>query len=99
MNRQSPRERDIAFVFQSYALYPHLTVRENIAFPLALDKFKAWHHIPGISAFARRIFGSSKDIAEQVDASRPCWNWTSTRTASPADSPAASASAWPWHAP
>ena len=66
VNRQSPRERDVAFVFQSYALYPHLTVRENIAFPLALDRFKAWHHIPGISAIARRIFGSSKDIAEQV---------------------------------
>ena len=66
VNRQSPRERDVAFVFQSYALYPHLTVRENIAFPLALDKFKAWHHIPGISAIARRIFGSSKEIAEQV---------------------------------
>ena len=67
VNRQSPRERDIAFVFQSYALYPHLTVRENIAFPLALDKFKGWHHIPGISAIARRVFGSSKDIAERVD--------------------------------
>lgn len=67
VNRQSPRERDIAFVFQSYALYPHLTVRENIAFPLALDKFKGWHHIPGISAIARRIFGSSKDITERVD--------------------------------
>ncbi|GAA1793302.1 ABC transporter ATP-binding protein [Pseudarthrobacter sulfonivorans] len=67
VNRQSPRERDIAFVFQSYALYPHLTVRENITFPLALDKFKAWHHIPGISAIARRIFGSSKEVAERVD--------------------------------
>jgi sn-glycerol 3-phosphate transport system ATP-binding protein/multiple sugar transport system ATP-binding protein len=31
-----PRERDIAMVFQSYALYPHLTVRENLAFGLAL---------------------------------------------------------------
>ncbi|MEW5813370.1 MAG: ABC transporter ATP-binding protein [Actinomycetota bacterium] len=29
-----PRERDIAMVFQNYALYPHLTVAENIAFPL-----------------------------------------------------------------
>ena len=68
VNRQSPRERDIAFVFQSYALYPHLTVRDNIAFPLALDRFKGWHHIPGISAVARRVFGSSTDIAERVDA-------------------------------
>jgi multiple sugar transport system ATP-binding protein len=34
VNHLSPRERRIAMVFQSYALYPHLTVRGNIAFPL-----------------------------------------------------------------
>ena len=28
------RERDVAMVFQSYALYPHMTVAENIAYPL-----------------------------------------------------------------
>ncbi|AFM17130.1 carbohydrate ABC transporter ATP-binding protein, CUT1 family [Mycolicibacterium chubuense NBB4] len=33
-----PRERDIAMVFQNYALYPHLTVVENIAFPLRASK-------------------------------------------------------------
>jgi ABC-type sugar transport system ATPase subunit len=32
----APRDRDVAMVFQSYALYPHLTVRENLAFPLKL---------------------------------------------------------------
>ncbi|MFD0690440.1 ABC transporter ATP-binding protein [Actinomadura fibrosa] len=36
MNDRAPRERDIAMVFQSYALYPHMTVRENIGFPLRL---------------------------------------------------------------
>src|SRR6185503_21118266 len=34
VNHMTPRERRIAMVFQSYALYPHLTVRNNIAFPL-----------------------------------------------------------------
>ena len=34
-----PRERDIAFVFQNYALYPHLTVFENLAFSLRLRRF------------------------------------------------------------
>ena len=36
VNNLSPRERNIAMVFQSYALYPHMTVRENICFPLQL---------------------------------------------------------------
>ncbi|WP_224449511.1 ABC transporter ATP-binding protein [Haloprofundus salilacus] len=34
INDSSPRDRDIAMVFQSYALYPHMTVRENMAFGL-----------------------------------------------------------------
>jgi sn-glycerol 3-phosphate transport system ATP-binding protein/multiple sugar transport system ATP-binding protein len=38
VTRLEPRDRDIAMVFQSYALYPHLTVRENLAFGLRLRK-------------------------------------------------------------
>jgi multiple sugar transport system ATP-binding protein len=38
VNDLSPRNRDIAMVFQSYALYPHLSVRDNIAFPLKIGK-------------------------------------------------------------
>jgi multiple sugar transport system ATP-binding protein len=38
VNEIAPRERDIAMVFQSYALYPHLSVYENIAFGLRLRK-------------------------------------------------------------
>jgi multiple sugar transport system ATP-binding protein len=38
VNERAPRDRDIAMVFQSYALYPHMTVRENIGFPLKLAK-------------------------------------------------------------
>ncbi|EGE56895.1 ABC transporter related protein [Rhizobium etli CNPAF512] len=36
VNDVDPKDRDIAMVFQSYALYPHKTVRENIAFPLLM---------------------------------------------------------------
>ncbi len=36
VDRLPPRERDVAFVFQSYALYPHMTVFENLAFSLRL---------------------------------------------------------------
>ena len=38
MNDVEPKNRDIAMVFQSYALYPHMTVYENMAFPLKLQK-------------------------------------------------------------
>ncbi len=38
VNDVPPKDRDIAFVFQSYALYPHMTVRENIAFGLKMRK-------------------------------------------------------------
>ena len=40
MNEVAPRDRNLAMVFQNYALYPHLTVFENIAFPLRLNKNK-----------------------------------------------------------
>ncbi|WP_340561402.1 ABC transporter ATP-binding protein [Streptomyces sp. GSL17-111] len=38
MNERAPKDRDIAMVFQSYALYPHMSVRENMAFPLRLAR-------------------------------------------------------------
>src|SRR5438045_1272369 len=38
VNDIAPKDRDIAMVFQNYALYPHLTVEENIAFPLSIRK-------------------------------------------------------------
>ena len=41
MNDVAPKDRDIAMVFQSYALYPHMTVRENMEFPLKLRKMPA----------------------------------------------------------
>jgi multiple sugar transport system ATP-binding protein len=40
VNEKAPRDRNLAMVFQNYALYPHLTVYENIAFPLRLAKTK-----------------------------------------------------------
>ncbi|WP_432546798.1 ABC transporter ATP-binding protein [Kineococcus sp. SYSU DK004] len=40
VNDLAPRDRDLSMVFQNYALYPHLTVRENIAFPMTLAKGK-----------------------------------------------------------
>lgn len=41
VSQVSPRDRDVAVVFQSYALYPHMTVRENLAFPLRMKRWPA----------------------------------------------------------
>ena len=38
VTKKQPAERDIAFVFQSFSLYPHMTVRENLRFPLKAVK-------------------------------------------------------------
>ena len=40
VNDVEPKDRDIAMVFQNYALYPHMSVRDNMAFGLKLRKFK-----------------------------------------------------------
>lgn len=40
VNDVAPKDRDIAMVFQSYALYPHMNVYQNMAFGLKLRKFK-----------------------------------------------------------
>ncbi|HKI94606.1 MAG TPA: sn-glycerol-3-phosphate ABC transporter ATP-binding protein UgpC [Gemmatimonadales bacterium] len=41
VNDMGPKDRDIAMVFQDYALYPHMTVRENLAFPLKMARTPA----------------------------------------------------------
>jgi multiple sugar transport system ATP-binding protein len=53
VNSLSPKERDVAMVFQSYALYPHMTVYENIAFPLRMKKEK----ISSIDGEVKRVAG------------------------------------------
>ncbi len=42
VNDVPPKDRDIAMVFQSYALYPHMTVYDNMAFGLKLRKVPCW---------------------------------------------------------
>src|SRR5918997_3645515 len=52
VNEIAPRERDIAMVFQNYGLYPHMTVRENIGYPLKVrlvDKKDAKRRIEEIA--------------------------------------------------
>ena len=62
MNEKAPKDRDIAMVFQSYALYPHMTVRQNIAFPLTLAKMKK-------AEIAQKVAETAKilDLSEFLD--------------------------------
>jgi multiple sugar transport system ATP-binding protein len=55
----APRDRNIAMVFQSYALYPHMTVFDNIAFPLRARKF-AKAEIPAKVQWAADMFGIAR---------------------------------------
>jgi multiple sugar transport system ATP-binding protein len=49
------RDRDIAMVFQSYALYPHMTVAENIAFPLEMGNLPRAEIGPAVREAARKV--------------------------------------------
>ena len=66
VNNLEPKKRSVAFVFQSYALYPHLTVRANIAFPLLMDVFKWWQHIPLLGSLKRRMDLRDPDLQQKV---------------------------------
>ncbi|MEM9103136.1 MAG: sn-glycerol-3-phosphate ABC transporter ATP-binding protein UgpC [Pseudomonadota bacterium] len=56
VNKLHPKDRDVAMVFQSYALYPHMTVRENIIFGLKIRKFPK-EHIEEMANEAAEILG------------------------------------------
>jgi multiple sugar transport system ATP-binding protein len=62
VNDKPPRERDIAMVFQNYALYPHMTVRENMEFPLRLAKVDP-------AEIEKRVMDAAKvlDLTEHLD--------------------------------
>ncbi len=52
-------ERNVAMVFQSYALYPHMTVRQNINLPLAMRNMNVWQRLPLMD----RLLASARDLA------------------------------------
>src|SRR4051812_49680282 len=53
VNNLQPRDRDVAMVFQNYALYPHMTVAENIGFALRMRKMSKDEARPRILETAR----------------------------------------------
>ena len=55
INDVLPKYRDVAMVFQSYALYPHLTVEDNIGYPLKIRKVPPEEYKRRVSEVARRV--------------------------------------------
>ena len=66
MNDVEPKDRDIAMVFQSYALYPHMTVYENMAFPLKMAKEKD-ENGKAVKMSAEEIDKRVREAAETLD--------------------------------
>src|SRR5262249_18561143 len=67
-----PRQRDVAMVFQSYALYPYMTVAENIGLPLLMRRTRSWQRLPlvrRVHPAARAASGSiSRDVRRAAEA-------------------------------
>lgn len=68
-----PAQRNIAMVFQNYALYPHMSVHDNIALPLKMSRLNLGERLPGLGALSprrrsvlRNIEGDVRAIAAQL---------------------------------
>jgi multiple sugar transport system ATP-binding protein len=46
VDRLAPKDRDVAMVFQTYALYPHMTVAANLSLPLLMRRLNSWQRLP-----------------------------------------------------
>jgi multiple sugar transport system ATP-binding protein len=67
LDGQRPSRRNVAMVFQSYALYPHMTVAQNIALPLIMRQLRWWQRLPLIGALIPGAAGPRAAIRARVD--------------------------------
>ena len=71
VDARHPSRRDIAMVFQSYALYPHLTVEKNITVPLRMRRLNFAQRLPLISRWlpgtSAIVAGINRDVEEAMD--------------------------------
>lgn len=63
----SPKNRSVSMVFQSYALYPHLTVFENMAVPLVMRRLNRVQRLPLVGRFIGNASGIRSDIRMRVE--------------------------------
>ncbi|MDX0499603.1 ATP-binding cassette domain-containing protein [Sinorhizobium medicae] len=58
-----PKRRDVAMVFQSYALYPHMTVAGNMAVPLRMRRLNSWQRLPLVG----KLLPGTRPTLEEID--------------------------------
>jgi multiple sugar transport system ATP-binding protein len=68
MTARRAADRDMAMVFQSYALYPHMTVRQNMALPLAMRRLSAAQRLPLLGALLPGSRATRQCIQREVEA-------------------------------
>ncbi|PSH60966.1 ABC transporter ATP-binding protein [Phyllobacterium sophorae] len=61
-----PKRRDVAMVFQSYALYPHMTVAQNMALPLRMRRLSSWQRLPLLGRFMPGTTATTAEIERDV---------------------------------
>jgi len=73
VDHRVPKERDVAMVFQSYALYPYMTIYENMALPLVMRRMNAAQRmplvgrfVPGTAAVRYRIDANVREVAASL---------------------------------
>ncbi len=62
-------DRDMAMVFQSYALYPHLTARQNMALPLVMRRLNAFERLPWLGPYLGKTRAKLAGIRQEIDQS------------------------------
>lgn len=67
VDEASPKDRNIAMVFQDYALYPHMTVAQNMAMPLIMGRLPMRARLPGMTLLTPGFTPIRREIASQVD--------------------------------
>ncbi|MGV6876214.1 ABC transporter ATP-binding protein [Pseudochelatococcus sp. B33] len=66
VDRLRPTQRDVAMVFQNYALYPHMTAGQNIALPLRMRRLNIWQRLPLLGRFLPNTRPIEKSIHAEV---------------------------------
>jgi multiple sugar transport system ATP-binding protein len=81
----APKDRDIAMVFQSLALYPHKTVRQNIAIPLEMRRLTFWGRAPLAQLVSRRVAEQCRAVKAAVQQTAATVGLTDTLDRKPSE--------------